>query len=128
MDSALGSSPHRVRVEGMGPTGGSHRSVTQGTEAVRDLLRAADPVRLRGGDGEGCGVARMRSCRVARARCAHAWLGRPGGSGPPAGLLLRKEDAGEMGRREKGGQLGQVGRLRKRRKRKSFPLFYSRVC
>jgi len=73
MDSALGSSPHRVRVEGMGPTGGSHRSVPQGTEAVRDLLRAADPVRLRGGDGEGCGVARMRSCRVARAECAASW-------------------------------------------------------
>jgi len=47
--------------------------VTQGTEAVRDLLRAADPVRLRGGDGEGGGVARMRSCRVARAGCAASW-------------------------------------------------------
>ena len=94
MDSALGSSPHRVRVERMGPTGGSHRSVTQGMEAVRDLLRAADPVRLRGGDGEGGGVARMRSCRVARAGCAASWAaaaergGRgdgPAGEGRPAG-------------------------------------------
>jgi len=112
----------------MGPTGGSHRLVTQGTEAVRDLLRAADPVRLQGGNGEGGGVAWMQSCRVAMAGCAHSWLGRHGGSGPLAVLLLRKEEAGEMGRWEKGGQLGQVGRLRKRRKRKSFPLFYSRVC
>ena len=94
MVSALGSSPHRVRVEGMGPTGGSHRSVPQGTEAVRDLLRAADPVRLRGGDGEGGGVARMRSCRVARAGCAASWAAAAERGGMGDGLAGEGRPAG----------------------------------